>query len=421
MLYTGDEQGYIKAWNLTYSFFKSFGIPYLPQKKSNESGDKGRRENIEIDLEDINNIDKNSFQKCGKNGGNINLLNSNVWKAHVSTITNLFWIECTNCIMSSSLDGTSRLWSPDSTLKGTLGYSAMGSPNNLDKNVIMGTNYDNKWNVHINTSLRWWKKNDEAKSLLFQANFKKMAEKWVRKALNREANIFSMSEDDSIMDDPTPINVVLNKLEEREKMDNERLKERKKEQDVFEKLADPHPFGTYNCSMFHGDLSSKKRDISAEKNLILREEEFRRREKERLYLLERHENFDCDISDYTMDKEIKIDLKPIVTLGKDVYTGIPPEGEKEVKRFVPLTSIQTNDEDESILEHFSKETSAFSRTIPLPPINSKPTKSAILIRKEDEELAKPFKDLEEYKSIKRQKSQGIKPQYSKDKLPYIFI
>lgn len=101
--------------------------------------------------------------------------------------------------MSSSLDGTSRLWHYDTKLQGSLGYSVLGSPPYLDKDLLMGPNYGCKWLVHVNTSLRWWKKNDEAKSLLFQANLKKMAEKWVRKALHREPTIFQFSVDETIV------------------------------------------------------------------------------------------------------------------------------------------------------------------------------------------------------------------------------
>lgn len=92
MLYTGDEQGYIKAWNLTSSFFKSFGIPYMPPRKTNEVGDRGRREKIEIDFQDLKNADESSYSKCGPNGGVINLMPTYTWKAHVTTITNLFWV-----------------------------------------------------------------------------------------------------------------------------------------------------------------------------------------------------------------------------------------------------------------------------------------------------------------------------------------
>lgn len=47
------------------------------------------------------------------------------------------------------------------------------------------------------------------------------------------------------MDDPTPINDVLKRLDVREKYDNQRLKEKKKASNTFDRLSDPHPFGTY--------------------------------------------------------------------------------------------------------------------------------------------------------------------------------
>lgn len=47
------------------------------------------------------------------------------------------------------------------------------------------------------------------------------------------------------MDDPTPINDVLKRLDVREKYDNQRLKEKKKASNTFDRLSDPRPFGTY--------------------------------------------------------------------------------------------------------------------------------------------------------------------------------
>lgn len=178
--------------------------------------------------------------------------------------------------------------------------------------------------------------------------------------------------------------------------------------------------------MFHGVLSTRKRDKSAESNLAWRAEEYKQREMDLQMTLEKHDNIKADLSDYNLDHEIPIEIKPVVKLPPsiyiiniliDVYMGVPPKGEYDGKRFVPFTSIETIEEDENILEHFSKPTSAYTRTVPLPPINFRPSTSAMVMKKEDENLSKLFEDIPEYQEIKKERSEGIKPLYKEEKMP----
>lgn len=71
--------------------------------------------------------------------------------------------------------------------------------------------------------------------------------------------------------------------------------------------------------MFHGVLSTRKRDKSAESNLAWRAEEYKQRELDLMRTLEKHDNIKADLSDYNLDHEIPIEIKPVVKLPPGIY------------------------------------------------------------------------------------------------------